>query len=139
MISRWLRALLLLSVVGTAGELLLMKHYESPWMVVPLVLFGLSVVGVGVVAGSGKREAVVAFRVLMLVFVLSGLVGTFLHYQGKSEFAKERDRTLTGWALARETIFKGANPPLLAPGSMIALGLLGLIWASTLHSPGEAK
>ena len=129
--TRSLLALFVFSIIGTAGELLLMKHYESVWMIVPLALFGLALVLLSVNGAVPASVWTLVFRALMLLFILSGGVGTLLHYRGKSEFARERDRTLAGWALARETVFKGANPPLLAPGAMIALGLLGLIWAGT--------
>jgi hypothetical protein len=58
---------------------------------------------------------------------LSGITGMALHYRAKSEFALERDPSLSGVALLREAV-EGSTPPLLAPGAMIALGILGSAW-----------
>jgi hypothetical protein len=81
----------------------------------------------------------------MVSFILSGGIGIVLHYRGKAGFALERNPSLTGTALLKEAILKGTNPPLLAPGTMITLGLLGLAWIyahsrvvpATSHSTGE--
>ncbi len=126
-LRRWLLALLVLGFLGTATELLLAKHTEDPWQLTPLALIGLALVVLGASAPWRSRAALVTFQGLMLLFVLSGGVGSYLHYRAKAEFALERHADLAGLALAREAL-KGTNPPLLAPGAMIALGLLGLAW-----------
>ncbi|MSR05887.1 MAG: hypothetical protein EXR93_02270 [Gemmatimonadetes bacterium] len=117
---RRLHLLLVFSIVGMLAELLLTKHWDGVWQVVPLVLLGAGLVVALVGASTGLT------RSLMALFILSGLVGTLLHYKGKLEFALERNQSLSGFALVRETL-KGTSPPILAPGAMIAIGLLGLI------------
>lgn len=112
--------LLVFTSVGLIVELLLTKHWDGIWQVVPLVLLGL---GLLVVMGRATARVV---QGVMGLFILSGLVGSFLHYRGKFEFAVERNPALKGWALVRETL-KGTSPPILAPGAMIAIGLLGLV------------
>jgi len=52
---------------------------------------------------------------------------------GGNLFSLSRDPTLAGWALFRAAISAKA-PPLLAPGAMIQLGLLGLVY-SYVNSP----
>jgi len=115
--------LLVFSSVGLIAELVLIRHWDGVWQVVPLALLGLGLLVVAV------RASTRVMRGVMGLFILSGLVGTFLHYLGKVEFALERNQALTGWALIRETL-KGTSPPILAPGAMIAIGLLGLMAVS---------
>ena len=115
--------LLVFSSVGLIAELVLIRHWDGVWQVVPLALLGLGLLVVAV------RASTRVMRGVMGLFILSGLVGTFLHYLGKVEFALERNQALTGWALIRETL-KGTSPPILAPGAMIAIGLLGLVAVS---------
>jgi len=115
-----LRGLFLFSAAGLLAELLLSKHWEGLWQVSPLVLLAVALLAV-----AGRMDPRLVRGVMALVIV-SGLVGTALHYKGKIDFARERSAALTGWALVGETL-KGTSPPILAPGAMIAIGLLGLI------------
>jgi hypothetical protein len=64
----------------------------------------------------------------MVLFILSGAVGLFLHYDGKVEFRLESNPSLAGWALFKEAMV-GAVPPALAPAAMAHFGLLGLAYA----------
>jgi hypothetical protein len=63
----------------------------------------------------------------MIAFVASGLAGVYFHFQGSAEFKLEGNPSLRGWALFWEAI-RGKTPPLLAPGAMIQLGLIGLAY-----------
>jgi hypothetical protein len=63
----------------------------------------------------------------MTLFVLAGILGIFLHYQGNVEFELEQNPGASRWALFREAV-QGATPAL-APGVMVQLGLLGLLYA----------
>jgi hypothetical protein len=65
-------------------------------------------------------------RLLMLLFVLSGLVGLALHYKGNVEFEREMYPTLAGWQLFKQAM-TGATPAL-APGTMSLFGLLGWLY-----------
>jgi hypothetical protein len=76
------------------------------------------------------------FQATMLLFVISGFAGLFLHYQGNVEFELEMYPSLKGLELFRKAI-KGTTPPTLAPGTMIQLGLLGL--AYTYRHPVFSK
>jgi hypothetical protein len=76
------------------------------------------------------------FQATMLLFVISGFAGLFLHYQGNVDFELEMYPSLRGWALFRKAI-KGTTPPTLAPGTMIMLGLIGL--AYTYRHPVSSK
>ncbi len=130
-VRRFLLAILALGFAGTTAELLLAEHTEDAWQWVPLVLLVLGLALMVPAAARPGRATLGAFRALMLLFVVSGAVGSFLHYRAKTEFALERLPDLRGLALVREAI-KGSSPPILAPGAMIALGLLGLTWTYRL-------
>jgi len=92
-----------------------------------------------------SRAGLRILQAVMVLFIASAFVGTWLHYSAKVEFALERHPDYKGLALFGEAI-KGSSPPLLAPGAMIGLGLIGLAWTfrhprlgtgTAKHSPGE--
>ena len=100
-----LRPLLLaLVAIGAAGlevELLLLEHYESAWQFTPLVLLVVVLVGAALVWRRPSPSTVRFFQAVMLLCVVAGVVGVFLHYRGNVEFELEREplhglRTLLG-------------------------------------------
>ena len=127
-LRRRLVALLVFTALGMLAELLLTRHWDGFWQVVPLVLLVLALV---VLVPVNQRVV----RGVMALCIASGVIGAWLHARGKAEFALERNPALSGWALVRETL-KGSSPPLLAPGAMIAIGLLGLLAAQRDDSQG---
>lgn len=111
--------------LGTAVELLLLEHYEEFWQLTPLALLGIGAI---VTAWHFLRRDPVSARALqitMVLFIVSGVLGMFFHYESNVEFALEVAPSLAGFRLFR-TAVTGGNPAL-APGTMIQLGLLGLI------------
>ena len=120
-------AAFLLGVLGTAAELLLVNHTENFWQSLPVWLIGLSLLLLVGCVSSRRRAVFRAFQAVMVLFMASGAVGMFLHFEGKAEFKKETDPSLTGWKLFVEAM-KGAMPPALAPAAMIQFGLLGLAY-----------
>jgi hypothetical protein len=119
--------ILLTGILGTGVELLLLEHVEDVWQLVPI---GLIVLSLGVLLWHTRRRShatLQAHRVVMWLFVLSGLTGVWLHYQGNMEFELEMYPSMRGLELFREAMM-GATPSL-APGTMIQLGLLGLVYA----------
>lgn len=118
--SRRLRGLFAFTALGLLAELLLTAHWADAWQALPLALLPL---GLLVLVVPVNRPVVWG---TMTLLILAGLGGIALHYRGKVEFALERNQALGGWALVRESL-KGTSPPILAPGAMIALGLLGLV------------
>lgn len=121
----------LFSIFGTGTELLLLEHTEDAWMWTPLVLMGSSIVLLSVYGISKNAWVIKLFRGLMLLFLISGLLGVWFHFKGNMEFELEMYPSMEGWELFRETM-QGATPAL-APGTMVQLGLLGLIY--TLKHP----
>jgi hypothetical protein len=71
-----------------------------------------------------------ALQIIMGVFVLSGFAGMAAHFNGSLEYQLELDPDLSTWDLL-EKILHAKAPPLLAPGMMIQMGLLGLAYAFT--------
>ncbi len=113
-------------LIGTGAELILLEHMEDVWMWIPLALMGLSVLLLLAYGITRTRWSVQAFQWLMVVFVISGFVGIWLHFKGNMEFELEMYPDIEGVKLIWEAL-KGATPAL-APGTMTQLGLLGLIY-----------
>ena len=116
----------LFSIAGTGVELVLLEHMEDGWMWTPLVLMGLSLLVLTLYGFIKTPWVLQVFRGLMALFVISGIVGTWLHFQGNVEFELEMYPAMEGFELFGEAM-KGATPAL-APGAMIQLGLIGLVF-----------
>ena len=123
-VRRVLLATLVAGIAGTLAELLLIGHVEGWQQKVPIVLLvaGLVVSGWHLVAGSLASARVV--QLMMVAFIISGGAGVALHYQGNAAFELEMYPTMAGAELFRNTM-TGATP-VLAPGAMTLLGLVGL-------------
>jgi DNA uptake protein ComE-like DNA-binding protein len=126
-LRRLLLVLLAFGMIGTAADLLLLDHYESGWQLAPLVLIAVGLVMVVWLFLNDGFIAVTAMRAIMACFIVAGITGVVLHYNGNREFQHELDPTLAGWALVTK-VMKAKAPPALAPASMIQLGLLGLLY-----------
>lgn len=124
-----LLAAFLVSLLGTGAELLLLEHTQDAWQWIPVVLIGLALIAFTWFAATESKSSQQVLRGLMLFFMVSGVLGFALHYKGNMEFELEMYPSMKGAALIWETL-KGATP-VLAPGSMIATGLLG--WAYTMN------
>jgi len=118
---------LVLGLTGTVVELLLLEHFEdvSQWIPIGLIAGALALLCAHAVARS--RATVRSIQAMMIVFIGSGLLGTWLHYKGNADFELEITPTMAGWTLF-STSMAGATP-VLAPGTMIQLGLIGLAWS----------
>lgn len=127
-IRRILLGIFLLAIFGTGTELLLMGHTEGVWQSVPLVLFLMSIVVLGCHAVVRRSGSMRIFQVMMVLYIVSGFIGIGLHYQAKLEFKLEMNPDMEGLELFREVIKGASLPPILAPGMMIQLGLLGLAY-----------
>jgi hypothetical protein len=129
-LRRWVLGVLVLGLMGTVTELVLLEHYEQPLQLVPLVL----IVTAGVViVWHVMRHDTASLRTLQVVmglFVLAGFLGMAAHFHGSAEYQLELDPDMSTWDLL-EKILRAKAPPLLAPGMMLQLGLLGLAYAYT--------
>lgn len=131
-----LLAIFILGTLGTGTELLLIEHTESKWQWVPLILIVLSLVVLVCHAAFRRAATVRVLQVTMILFIISGCAGILLHYQGKVAFKLETNPALGGMELFWEAIKGATIPPVLAPGMMIHMGLLGL--AYTYRHPALA-
>lgn len=118
---------LVLGLTGTVTELLLLEHFEGVTQWVPIVLISVALVVLCAHAIARSRATVRSIQATMLVFIASGLVGTWLHYKGNADFEIEITPTMAGWELFSASMM-GATP-VLAPGTMVQLGLIGLAWS----------
>jgi hypothetical protein len=133
---RILLAILMLGVAGIIAELLLLNHVEDATQLIPVGLGAATMVMSAAVAIKPAVATIRLFQLIMLLMIISGAVGVYLHYGATTEFQLEMDPTLKGFALFRKAIVAKA-PPALAPGAMIQLGLIGL--AYTFRHPALAS
>ena len=119
--------ILLIGIVGTGVELLLLEHVDGAWQLVPLALIAVSLIVLLRHTRRRSRTTLMALRFVMAVFIISGVLGVWLHYRGNVEFELEMYPSMRGLELFREAMM-GATPSL-APGTMIQLGLLGFVYA----------
>ena len=126
-VRRVLAVILALAMAGILVELLLIEHFEDTWQLVPLLLLGLGLVALAWHTVAPTRPSVRAFGILMSLFIVAGFIGFYLHYAGNVEFELEQNPNAARWVLFREAMM-GATPAL-APGAMIQIGLIGLLYA----------
>jgi hypothetical protein len=127
-LERW-RALALyltlFGMVGTFAELLLLGHFEGRPQWVPLVCLAAGCLVAVWTAVRPTRRSVHALRGAMAAFLPAGVLGIFFHLKSNVEFELEMRPSLAGSDLAIEAL-QGAMPAL-APGTLLQLGLLGLL------------
>ena len=129
---RVLLAILALGLVGTETELLLLKHTDGFWQLAPLALIGLALVVLAWHLLRRSRASVRALQAVMAAFLVSGGAGVLQHFRGNVEWEIERVPGLGGLDLFRQAIM-GATPTL-APGTMVQLGLVGLLYSYVYSS-----
>lgn len=131
-------ATLIISISGTGIELGLLGHYESFWQWVPLVLLAVGLLATVWHAVGRSWASQWTLLVVMSLFLVAGLVGVGLHFNGNFEFEREMYPSLAGWPLIWK-VLRGATPAL-APGTMVYIGLLGLLaWLISLDKNSTAS
>jgi hypothetical protein len=116
-----------------------MGHDEDGWQMIPLVVLTMAILASIAMLAIGDRARVApGFRIAMLLLMLSGAMGSVLHYRANMEFKLEMDPSLGGLALFSSVITAKA-PPALAPGNMALLGLLGLACAYRLDASTTSR
>ncbi|MDE2888268.1 MAG: hypothetical protein OXR72_08625 [Gemmatimonadota bacterium] len=129
------QGLLLIFILGSAGlvaELLLLEHFKEWRQQVPLALLGLGLILQAVHLVYKGPVVLRLFRLAMLAFVLVGIVGVWIHFDANLDFELEMYSKLSGWDLISRSAH-GALP-VLAPGALIQLGLIGFLY--TYRHPG---
>ena len=127
-IHRWLLWMLVLGLAGTEAELLLLEHYEDLWQWAPLLLIAVALAVVGWHAMRRDAGSLRVLRIVMVLFLVAGFAGVALHFRGAAEFQLEIDPAMGAWDLVKK-VMRAKAPPVLAPGVMLLLGLMGLAYA----------
>lgn len=122
-----LLAVFLLGSVGTLVELILLGHYEEVWQLIPLGLLTVSLTVLAAWFIAGGRGLFRVFRFSMLFCLAAGALGVYLHYRSNVEFELEMNPSAGGTELIWNSL-TGAMPAL-APGTMLQLGLIGLLYS----------
>lgn len=133
-------AILALGMAGTLTELLLLEHTEDLVQWVPMILL---VAALAVLLWQSVSEGAASLQLmrwLMCGFVAAGVAGIYFHFRGSVEFKLESQPNLAGMALFWQAI-SAKTPPFLAPGAMVQLGLLGLVYTykHPAIKPGKKK
>jgi hypothetical protein len=68
-----------------------------------------------------------ALRATMVLFLVSGVAGVAFHFKGATEFQREIDPSQSLWDITKK-VMRAESPPVLAPGLMMQLGLVGLLY-----------
>jgi len=123
----WILAVLVLGLVGTVTELILLGHYEQAVQLVPVVLIVLAIAALAWQFFQRDAASLKALIVIMSLCVLAGFAGFVAHFHGSAEFQLDLDPDIGKWELFQKVLHAKA-PPLLAPGMMMQLGLLGLAY-----------
>jgi hypothetical protein len=95
-----------------------------PTQLAPLALLGAGILVTMWALMRPRRAAIRMLRLLMVLFVAGGIVGVILHYRGNVAFELEMSPSRAGLSLMAKAL-TGATP-VLAPGSMSLLGIVGL-------------
>ena len=121
-----LLALVAIGIVGLEVELAFLRHTESLSQWIPHIALVIGLIVTAAVSLRPRPPVLRAFQAVMVVYLLVGVLGIYLHYRGNVEFALERDPSLRGLRLLWKAL-RGATPAL-APGALAQLGLLGLLY-----------
>jgi uncharacterized membrane protein len=127
LLRSWILGILVLGLLGTVTELVLLEHYEQPTQFVPLVLIVAALAALFWEFRRRDKASRRTIQAVMVLFVLAGFVGFVAHFHGSAEYQLELNPDMSNWELL-EKILRAKAPPLLAPGMMLQLGLLGLAY-----------
>jgi hypothetical protein len=133
-VRRILLVLLVIGLTGTAVELLLLKHFDGWLQLVPLAAIALALAALAWHLVRPSSRSLLAFQVVMGLFLAAGLAGTFFHFRANLQYQREFDPALHGAALAWQAL-QAKVPPALAPGVLLQFALIGL--AYTYGQRGE--
>jgi hypothetical protein len=127
-IRSWLLALLFLQLSGTCVELLLLSHFEDMLQVIPLVLIATALLLLIWHVARPSAGTVRLMQIVMCAFVMAGVYGVMLHLLGAAAFQREMDPSQSAWTILSKAV-RAQAPPALAPGVMLQMGFLGLVYA----------
>ncbi len=120
-LRRFALALCVLGVVTTPIELVLMHHYNSKDQIMPFVFLGLAAIGILAAWFRPNARVLRGVRVLMVLVVFGSGIGILEHLK-----ANYRDALRGGTSPNLIEMVLTGFAPLLAPGILAQVGLLGL-------------
>ena len=126
-VRRLLLIVLVIGMAGTLTDLLLLGHYEDTAQFIPLALLGGALGAIALHVMRPTPSSVRLLQGVMALVVVAALAGMALHYNGAAEFQLEIDPSLSWWDVAKK-VARAQSPPVLAPGAMLQLGLVGLVY-----------
>jgi len=130
-LSFFLRIIFAFQAIGLLAELLLLDHVESNWQKLPIVVMATSMILLFFDLYSKSKTSKKLALASMYLTILCGLIGVYQHFRGNTEFEFERELGLSTSQVLIDSL-KGAYP-VLAPGSMIPLGLVGILAVHLIH------
>lgn len=119
-------AVLFLHLLGISAELYFIEHFEDTRQLIPLIGLALLLFSLTAYQTTKQEKLLRATVVLAFSVMLVGLLGIYFHLIGNYEFALEMYPKESRGFLFEKTLH-GATP-VLAPGSMIGLGLVTYIY-----------
>lgn len=127
-VRRLILALLTFGLVATTGDLFALGHYKDSWQLIPLVsmITALAVIVWHIFSGFTAASLRV-LRIVMAGIFLVGATGVILHFRGSMAFQLDANPDLSGLPLILK-VLHAKSPPALAPGAMVQMGILGLIY-----------
>jgi hypothetical protein len=127
LLRRGLLVLLVIGAAGLIGELVLLEHYEDKLQYVPFGLLTATLIVTCWHWFDGSKRSLRAFQAVMLLLIIAGPLGMLFHVQGNYEMEREFDPSLLGVDLWLAVV--RGEAPMLAPGTLVQFGLLGLLYA----------
>lgn len=127
LVRRGLLALLALGSLGLLTELVLLEHYEERAQWIPMVLLVLTLLVIVWHWVERRRTSLRALQVVMMLLIVAGVVGMFLHLRENIAAEEELNPGTSGLPFWWEVI--RGDLPTLAPGTLVQFGLLGLLYA----------
>ncbi len=137
LLRRGLLVLLAIGAAGLIGELVLLEHYEDKLQFAPFILLTLTLLVIAWHWWDEGRRSLRVLQAVMILLVIAGPVGMFLHLRGNFLSETEFDPTLLGFDLWLAVV-RGESPTL-APGTLVQFGLLGLLYAYRHPALGPSK
>jgi hypothetical protein len=133
-LEKWLAATLLAGLTGTEIELLLLGHYDGGWQIVPLVLIPIALATLAWHRAQRSPSSVRALQTTMTLFLATSVAGLVFHFRGAAAFQLEMNAAMPAGELIARAM-RAKDPPVLAPGVMLQLGLIGLAYTFCSASP----
>ena len=137
-LRRLVLALVAIGLAGTAAELVLLRHYEDSWQLVPLFAIGVSLAAIAWHAFDRGPSSVTILQLAMGFLIVVAATGLVLHYLSNAELQRDMDPAIGGWKLFWRSMSAQA-PPGLAPGTMAQWGLIGLAYTYRLRERGDSR